>query len=79
MLERQHKMAARRGMAARWAWACDDPRTLERLGLRLTESARITRLPRGLRRELPARFRYLLPLADPVLGPAVTLSLFQAG
>jgi O-methyltransferase involved in polyketide biosynthesis len=79
MLERQHKTAARRGMAARWAWACDDPRTLERLGLRLTESARITRLPRGLRRELPARYRYLLPLADPLLGTVVTLSLFQAG
>ena len=79
MLERQHKTAARRGMAARWAWACDDPRTLERLGLRLMESARITRVPRGLRRELPARYRYLLPLADPLLGTVVTLSLFQAG
>ena len=79
MLERQHKTAARRGMAARWAWACDDPRTLERFGLRSMESARITRVPRGLRRELPARYRYLLPLADPLLGTVVTLSLFQAG
>jgi O-methyltransferase involved in polyketide biosynthesis len=79
MLARQHKAAARRGMAARWAWGCDDPRAFERAGLRLTESATITRLPRGLRSGLPARYRYLLPLANPLLGSAVTLSLFQAG
>jgi O-methyltransferase involved in polyketide biosynthesis len=79
MLERQHKTAARRGMAARWAWGCDDPRAFERAGLRLTESATITRFPPGLRAELPARYRYLLPLANPLLGTVVTVSLFQAG
>ena len=79
MLRRQHKEAARRGMAARWAWGCDDPRQFERTGLRLTETATITRVPRGLRPELPARYRYLLPLADPLLGSVVTLSLFRAG
>ena len=73
----EHKMAAKRGIA-RWQWACDDPRTLERLGLRLLESARPTRPPAGLRAALPARYRYLLPLADPVLGRGFTLSLFQA-
>lgn len=78
MFDRQHKEAARRGMAARWAWACDDPRAFERLGLRLTESATITRPPHGLRSELPARYRYLLPLADPLLRQAVSLSLFLA-
>jgi O-methyltransferase involved in polyketide biosynthesis len=75
----QHKMAARRGMAARWAWACDDPRSLERLGLRLVESATITRPPEALRPQLPFRYRSLLPLADPVLGKAFVLSLFRAG
>jgi O-methyltransferase involved in polyketide biosynthesis len=73
----EHKMAAKRGIA-RWQWACDDPRTLERLGLRLLESARPTRPPAGLRAGLPARYRYLLPLADPVLGRGLTLSLFQS-
>jgi O-methyltransferase involved in polyketide biosynthesis len=73
----EHKMSAKRGIA-RWQWACDDPRTLERLGLRLLESARPTRPPAGLRAALPARYRYLLPLADPVLGRGVTLSLFQS-
>ena len=29
MLEQQHKQAARKNMAPRWAWSCDDPRTLE--------------------------------------------------
>jgi O-methyltransferase involved in polyketide biosynthesis len=78
-LDMQHKQAARKGMAARWAWACDDPRTLERHGLRLVESATITSPPRALRGQLPARYRYLLPLAGPVLGKVFTLSLFRAG
>jgi O-methyltransferase involved in polyketide biosynthesis len=75
----QNKLAARAGMAARWAWACDDPRSLERPGLRLAETATITRPPRALRAELPFRYRRLLPLADPVLGKSFTLSLFRAG
>jgi O-methyltransferase involved in polyketide biosynthesis len=78
MLEMQHKQAARKGMPARWAWACDDPRTLERYGLRLTESATITRPPAAVRRNLPARYRYLMPLADPLMGKAFALSLFRA-
>jgi O-methyltransferase involved in polyketide biosynthesis len=76
-LKWEHKLADRRGLA-RWQWPCDDPRTLERLGLRLVESARPTRPPAGLRARLPARYRSLLPLADPVLGRGVTLSLFRA-
>ena len=79
MLQQQHKLAQRRGIA-RWQWACDDPRSLQRLGLRLDESATVTRPPRRMRRELPPGYRYLLlPLADPVLGRMfATLSLFTA-
>jgi len=73
------KMAAKRNIAP-WQWACDDPRSLERLGLRLVESVAVTRPPAGLRAELPARYRYLLPLADPVFGQrGQSLSLFLAG
>jgi len=73
------KMAAKRNIAP-WQWACDDPRSLERLGLRLVESVAVTRPPAGLRAELPARYRYLLPLADPVFGKrGQSLSLFLAG
>ena len=76
-LKWEHKMAVRRGIA-RWQWPCDDPRTLERLGLHLVESASPTRPPAGVRSGLPARYRYLLPLVDPVLGRSLTLSLFRA-
>ena len=70
------RMAARRNVAP-WQWACDDPRSLERLGLRLIESVPVTRPPAGLRAELPARYRYLLPLADPVFGRrGLSLNLF---
>lgn len=74
----QHKQAARKGVPARWAWACDDPKTLERHGLRLVESATITSPPPALRRSLPARWRYLLPLARPALAGIMNLSLFRA-
>ena len=35
--EQQHRLAARKGMDARWAWACDDPRSLERSGLEVRQ------------------------------------------
>lgn len=74
----EHRMAANRNVAP-WQWACDDPRSLERLGLTLVASAAITRVPAGLRARLPARYRYLLPLADPVFGRrGLALSLFRA-
>jgi hypothetical protein len=31
-----------------------------------------------MRAQLPLRYRYLVPLADPVLGQAMTLTLFRA-
>jgi len=73
------KMAAKRNVAP-WQWACDDPRSLERLGLTLVESVAVTRPPAGLRAELPAAHRYLLPLADPIFGKrGMSLNLFRAG
>jgi O-methyltransferase involved in polyketide biosynthesis len=76
--EQQHKLAARKGIDARWAWSCDDPRALERFGLEVRQSATITRPPRAMRAQLPFRYRYLIPLADPVMGKAMTLTLFRA-
>jgi O-methyltransferase involved in polyketide biosynthesis len=76
--DRQHQLAARKHLA-RWQWTVDDPRTLERLGLRIVESATLTRPPAALRRQLPARFRYLLPLARPALDATVGITLFRAG
>ena len=77
-LDQQHALAARRGIPARFAWACDDPRSLERLGLRVIESTGLARLPGPVRRQLPARYRFLLPLAEPVLGRAMRVTLLQA-
>jgi hypothetical protein len=31
-----------------------------------------------MRAQLPARYRYLVPLADPLLGKLMTLTLFRA-
>jgi O-methyltransferase involved in polyketide biosynthesis len=74
----QHQLAAKKGMDARWAWACDDPRSLEGFGLEVMDSASITRPPRAMRSQLPARYRYLMPLADPVLGKTMAITLFRA-
>jgi hypothetical protein len=46
--------------------------------MRLVESANVTRPPAGVRAQLPARYRYLLPLAGPLLSRTFTVSLFQA-
>ena len=70
--------AAEKGMDARWAWSCDDPRSLERTGLEVRQSATITRPPRDMRARLPFRYRYVIPLADPFLGRAMTVTLFRA-
>ena len=77
MYQQQHKLAEKRGIA-QWQWACDDPGSLQRLGLRLDQTATPTRPPRALRRELPPGYRYLLlPAVNPLLGRRfVTLSLF---
>jgi O-methyltransferase involved in polyketide biosynthesis len=77
MFDRQQKMAAQRDIA-RWQWPCDDPRSLERLGLNAVESVTLTRPPEALKARLPPWYRYLLPLADPILGQFVTITLFRA-
>jgi len=76
--DQQHRLAARKGIDARWAWSCDDPRSLERFGLEVMESVTITRPPRAMRAQLPARYRYLMPLADPVLGREMAITLFRS-
>ncbi|HEX4831760.1 MAG TPA: class I SAM-dependent methyltransferase [Trebonia sp.] len=74
----QRQSAQRRNMAARWQWACDDPRELEPLGLRLAGSVPVTRSPAPVARALPARCRWLLRLISPVLGGSFILNRFQA-
>lgn len=45
----------------------------------MLESVSVTRPPEALRRQLPPRYRYLLPLANPILGKTMSITLFQAG
>jgi hypothetical protein len=60
------------------AWSCDDPRTLEPLGLEVVQEAAVTRPPPELRGRLPRRYRYALPLANTVMGDLATVTLFRA-
>lgn len=78
MLQQQHRMAAKKNMAARWAWSCDDPGTLESLGLEVVQRAAVTRPPAELRQRLPRRYRYALPLASRIAGDLATVTLFRA-
>jgi O-methyltransferase involved in polyketide biosynthesis len=78
-LEQQHKRAARKNMDARWAWSCDDPGTLESLGLEVVQEAAVTRPPAQLRSRLPYPYRYALPLANRIVGDVATVTIFRAG
>jgi O-methyltransferase involved in polyketide biosynthesis len=78
MLEQQHKLAARKDIDARWAWSCDDPRSLESLGLEVVEAAAVTRPPHTLRTRWPLPYRLLLPLASRVVGDIAAVTLFRA-
>lgn len=75
----QHRAADSGQMDARWSWACDDPRTLEPLGLRIIETTRATRPPQELRRHMPLRYRLLLPPTDRLLRNFFDVTLFEAG
>lgn len=75
MVANQRRVAERRNMAARWAWGCDDPRSLTRLGLEVVESATVTAPPAAVRDRLPLIRRHLLP----IMGSIADLTLFRAG
>ena len=78
MLAQQHKRAAQRNLPARWAWSCDDPGTLESLGVEVVQEAAVTRPPAELRRRLPSSYRFLLPVARRIAGDLATVTLFRA-
>jgi O-methyltransferase involved in polyketide biosynthesis len=74
----QQRSAAKGVMDARFSWACDDPRELERLGLQVVDSARPTRPPHDMRGRLPLRYRLLLPVFDLAVRQLLDLALFRA-
>jgi hypothetical protein len=78
MHQRQHTMAARRGLDARWQWVCDDPRSLESLGLEVMESTTFARPPRPVRDRLTVPRRLALALSVPLVRRTHALTLFRA-
>jgi len=78
MTQIQHQRAAKVGIAALWEWSCDDPRSLESLGLEVVEAAAANRPPAAMRAQLPIRFRYLLPMARRVTGDISNITLFRS-
>jgi O-methyltransferase involved in polyketide biosynthesis len=81
VINHENQDHARRKLAARFAWACEDPREIERwnIGLRLVESRSMADIPDSLRPRLSlpmrATFRVLAKLV-PKLTTAYRLNLF---
>ena len=80
-INRENQDHARRKLAARFAWACEDPREIERwnIGLRLVESRSMADVPDSLRPRLSlptrAAFRVFTKLF-PKFANAYRLNLF---
>ena len=77
MQKRQHERGAKKNYP-QWQWACDDPRTLEPLGLHTLESVTYRHPPRAMRRTLPIVYRTLVPLFDRLAGGLATITLFES-
>jgi O-methyltransferase involved in polyketide biosynthesis len=81
VINHENQDHARRKLAARFAWECEDPREIERwnIGLRLVESRSMADIPDSLRPRLSlpmrATFRVLAKLV-PKLTTAYRLNLF---
>jgi len=81
VINHENQDHARRKLAARFAWACEDPREIERwnIGLRLVESRSMCDVPDALRPRLSltmrAAFRVLTKLF-PKFANAYRLNLF---
>ncbi len=80
-IDHGNKDHARRKLAARFAWACADPREIERwgIGLRLVESRTMVDVPDPLRQRIPQPMRAIFAVFRrlfPKLAQAYQLNLF---
>ncbi|HEX5117684.1 MAG TPA: class I SAM-dependent methyltransferase [Pseudonocardiaceae bacterium] len=79
MLRQQHSQADRKQMPAKWAWATNDPAALVgRMGMRVVESASVGKPPKAVFDALPARYRLLLPVVNPIVQGFGALTLCRA-
>jgi O-methyltransferase involved in polyketide biosynthesis len=67
------RMTAKRSVPTLVRWGVDDPRSLERLGLRVLESATVTRPPPALLAQWPIEYRIILPVLDPIASRVLPL------
>jgi O-methyltransferase involved in polyketide biosynthesis len=65
-------------LTASWSWFCENPREFESLGLRLVDSATLSRPPRDVADQLSLAYRLSLSALHPVLKRFFDLSLFRA-
>jgi O-methyltransferase involved in polyketide biosynthesis len=82
-ITRENEDHARRKLEAHFAWACEDPKEIERwkIGLRLVESRTLADVPDILRSRLSWRMRTVLRLLvklAPVFAKVCQLNLFAA-
>jgi O-methyltransferase involved in polyketide biosynthesis len=80
-IDRENKDHARRNLGARFAWACEDPKEIERwnIGLRLVESRPMINVPDSLRPRLSLTTRAVFRVFAkwfPKLANAYRLNLF---
>ncbi|WP_394821167.1 class I SAM-dependent methyltransferase [Pendulispora albinea] len=80
ILANQHRHDVMKKMEARFTWACDEPRELESLGLRLLDSRTLLNPQPDLAARLPFAHRYLMPLMYSFIRKAMrayTINLFE--
>ena len=75
---RQARLADQKNITARWQWPCDDPITLQRLGMRMLASVPISRPPKALRTTQPAPLRAFLLLMHPIVRKSFRMNLFES-
>lgn len=79
MVENQNRHDVIKKLAARFRWACDDPREIERRDLRyaLRESRTFLDVPESLRERIPFWFRSVAPIVLRRQLRAYRLNLFE--
>lgn len=79
MLRGQHRTADRKGLPAKWAWGCDNPRSFTEQGLQIVDQAALTRPPAAVWARLPMHYRMVLRLLGVLVQGGGDLTLFRAG
>lgn len=80
MMRNQDRSGVMKAVSARMRWICDDPRQLDRWGLRLLETRTLANPQAEVAKTWPARYRYglrILGRLAPAIANAYKLNLFR--